>query len=1705
MKKIYLKNVLTFVLVLSTTILFSQNKITSFPYTESFESGLGDWVQSADDVFDWSWHTGGTSSTGTGPNAAYDGSYYIYTEASSNFNNDTYLDASFDFSGLSTPVFSFYYHMYGADMGSLHIDIWDGTWNQDVYAISGQQQTDYSSPWKNAIVDLTSFASNDSIVIRLRGITGTNYTSDICIDKIDVYEGSEMSLDTIIVTQPVTDSIYQNTQNNIIALIEINILGEVNPLSVDTFYWNANGTDNFADDVENVSIYYTGNDSSFSTSELYGSTQNLSEPIINNRTLNIGKNYFWVTYDIYETAIINNFIDFECDSISIQGTSGNEIPAITAPIGNRKIVEAPQYYNFMPASIVVGQPDFYTQNTTLDEYTGTGSNNSAISSKGILAVGSQSRGRILIWNHIPDTNGTPADIVLGNPDFYTENNGPTDAYMRNVEGVCFSPDGEKLIASDGNNNRVLIWNSIPTTNAQPADVVIGQIDFTSGSSGIGPDKLYYPGGVMVTPDGKLIITDLNNNRVLVFNQIPTVNGASANLVIGQDDLNSNSAGVGPNKLNGPWYSSVSTDGKLVIADRMNNRILVYNEFPTQNGESADVVIGQDDFYSSTSGVSDRKMTIPIGVTMSPTGKLAIGEYTNNRVLIYNEIPDTNGAPADYVLGQPDFNSNTAFNGGVSEKSMYHPYGINFDLNGRLYVNGRDMHRVMIYGDLPSDTADLNISIAADKTNPHVGESITYTFTLSNNGPNSSSEIVVKSALPGLFKLTGYNVEKGEYQPYGGTWNVPFMASGESVDLILDGTIEDGSGDITAYSNIIASSAIDTNMNNNATSLTINVINEAPTITEFTNDTIDQGTSTDWIPFTINDVDTEMSNIEVIAVSSNQTIVPDVNIQLDGENENRYLKVTPLTDQSGAVDITVTVSDGYNEDQSIFELYILSNNANLIDLDTSGTTITGFRSDSLTYTCELPAGTTTAPTVTALAEHIEAQVNVYETDTLPGITTVEVTAEDGKTVNTYLVTFIFPVNTNNDASLIDLQVEGTTIDGFSPIQYFYTEYLSYGTVIVPSISATPKNGAATIDIRKTLVLPGKDSVVVTATDGVTEQTYVIDYVVNSASDNNNLQKITVNGEEIVTFDPSVLEYTIEYPYGTTVVPTVIAIPEDANAYTDQTDAASMPGTTTIDVYAEDATMKTYTVEFTLALPSDDATLIDLDVDGSTIFGFDSAVYSYDIELDNSITEVPEVTAVATHDSANVVITEATAIPGTTSVVVTAQDGTTELTYNVNFSYEPLSNVSLLSDLKADGITVDGFDPEVYTYTIVLPEGTTTPPTVTATVYDSKASKVIDNTSSIPGTTTVTVTAEDNSTSVYYVNFTYENLNNDATLSDLQVDGTTISGFDPATLIYNIELPYGTSDVPVVTATKNDANADMVITEATSLPGTTTVLVTAEDEVTTNTYEVNFTIADPNTDATLSDLKVDGTTISGFDPATLIYNMELPYGTSNVPVVTATKNDANADMEITDATSLPGTTTVLVTAEDGVTTNTYTINFTIADPATDATLSDLQVDGTTVSGFSASTLSYNMELASGTTIVPTVTATTSDVNADVNITDATALPGTTSVVVTAEDGTTTETYSVNFTVATSVFDLSFERSINLYPNPTNGIINISFDNVINTKWQIEVFNSIGSLVYTEELSKIDKTIHKVDLGNFSRGMYFIKISTNTESCVKNIILK
>lgn len=108
----------------------------------------------------------------------------------------------------------------------------------------------------------------------------------------------------------------------------------------------------------------------------------------------------------------------------------------------------------------------------------------------------------------------------------------------------------------------------------------------------------------------------------------------------------------------------------------------------------------------------------------------------------------------------------------------------------------------------------------------------------------------------------------------------------------------------------------------------------------------------------------------------------------------------------------------------------------------------------------------------------------------------------------------------------------------------------------------------------------------------------------------------------------------------------------------------------------------------------------------------------------------------------------------------------------------------------------------------------------------------------------------------------------------------------------------------------------------------IQVSTNTDSNSNFYEIAFISTPRATNiATLSSISVDGEPIADFDPETLTYSVELPFGTTVVPTVTATATSKKANAVVTPASTLSGATTITVTAEDGETTKTYTVNFTI----------------------------------------------------------------------------------------------------------------------------------------------------------------------------------
>lgn len=172
--------------------------VNAFPLNENFDAFTAPltltpqgWENATDDQMDWTVDANGTSSANTGPSGDHTTGTgnYLYTETSG-FTNLTahLLSPCLDLSFLTVPQVRFWYHMYGATMGSLHIDVFDfatGNWTLDVSApLVGQQQTANNDPWLQKVVDLSAFGTQ--IRVRLRAITGTSFTSDMAIDDFFV-------------------------------------------------------------------------------------------------------------------------------------------------------------------------------------------------------------------------------------------------------------------------------------------------------------------------------------------------------------------------------------------------------------------------------------------------------------------------------------------------------------------------------------------------------------------------------------------------------------------------------------------------------------------------------------------------------------------------------------------------------------------------------------------------------------------------------------------------------------------------------------------------------------------------------------------------------------------------------------------------------------------------------------------------------------------------------------------------------------------------------------------------------------------------------------------------------------------------------------------------------------------------------------------------------------------------------------------------------------------------------------------------------------------------------------------------------------------------------------------------------------------------------------------------------------------------------
>lgn len=156
------------------------------------------------------------------------------------------------------------------------------------------------------------------------------------------------------------------------------------------------------------------------------------------------------------------------------------------------------------------------------------------------------------------------------------------------------------------------------------------------------------------------------------------------------------------------------------------------------------------------------------------------------------------------------------------------------------------------------------------------------------------------------------------------------------------------------------------------------------------------------------------------------------------------------------------------------------------------------------------------------------------------------------------------------------------------------------------------------------------------------------------------------------------------------------------------------------------------------------------EGAMSPAFSSTTASYFVTLPAGTTVVPTVSATADASAAAVKITQATAVDGSATVVVTAEDGSKQ-TYTVNFSIGLSDDATLASISASKGSLSPAFDPAVKTYVVKLPAGTTTVPTITAKASDADATIAITDADNLNGKALIDVTSASGETDQYTITF------------------------------------------------------------------------------------------------------------------------------------------------------------------------------------------------------------------------------------------------------------------------------------------------------------------------------------------------------------------
>ena len=710
-------------------------------------------------------------------------------------------------------------------------------------------------------------------------------------------------------------------------------------------------------------------------------------------------------------------------------------------------------------------------------------------------------------------------------------------------------------------------------------------------------------------------------------------------------------------------------------------------------------------------------------------------------------------------------------------------------------------------------------------------------------------------------------------------------------------------------------------------------------------------------------------------------------------------------------------------------------ATLSDIKINGKSISNFSSLNTEYTLDPVKNNVTSLNVVASLNDTDASFVVSGNNLSVGDNTIliKVTAEDGATIKTYNLKVR---RQSNNADIKALTLTSTPQGTLSPT--FSSSTTSYKYIYDESVTSV--NVQATLSDTLLASITGTGNydlstssnanIVVTAEDG-TIKTYTIVFE-RKKSSVNTLSSLTVkNGTNNYSLNPvfnkDVTNYTIEVPNNIDKV-TIGGTSTSSNvkSITGFGEVSLNFGSNqkNIVVTAEDGTAKTYSITINRK-KSDDAYLKNIKIDNVAISDFSKEKLEYNIDPIGSSTSSLNITYDKNNEYSKVEVLDNNLSIGNNIVKlkVTSQDGNVVNIYKINVRRK--SNNSNLAGITVtsnpQGTLVESFNPSTTVYTYKYDRRVTS---INVSALASDSTQVItgEGTYNISDTkkATLTVTPEDGNVKIYTINFE-QILESDSTLSSITVskdsDVYALSPiFNSSTLEYSVEVPKEIDQVNINAVANGSYTKSITGTGNVSLnfgSNTVKLVVTAEDNSTT-TYKLNIN-RKISTDASLTDLKIDGTTVNNFKAEKTEYTLDdVDYDKDKIEISaigvsgSSISGDGVKSLKVGD-----NKFEVSVIAQDGVTKSIYKIN--VRRKSNDSSLTSLSSSiGTLSPTFSPSTLTYKLQIAdevdnltinavpaSGAKIKNASSLNNIDVRSNSSI----------SVEVLAEDNNYTTTYTLN----------------------------------------------------------------------------------------------